>query len=236
MKILFKSAVTLCFIAIICIVLSLLLSAMKEMFISSWFIFNKSVVVGVLSGLALTCIIALIQLMQYQRESAKERAKQLGDFRREADVFQAIVTESASTGELLTVSDAQQQALGTTLARLNEISMRMLRGERFSPIQSATKQWLKRLASPVSKAETAFLTALLPLAEICHAAEQAHHVLPYLTDESEKQKKRLLLGQSLEQMLASFTRGGALDLAFLQYENAINRFLGKREPQAKEVV
>lgn len=233
MKILFKSAVTLSFIAIICIVLSLLLSAMKEMFISSWFIFNKSVVIGVLSGLALTCIIALIQLMQYQRENAKERAEQLGDFRREADVFQAIVTESASTGELLTVSDAQQQALGTTLTRLNELSMRMLRGERFSPIQSATKQWLKRLASPVSKAETAFLTALLPLAEICHAAEQAHHVLPYLTDESEKQKKRLLLGQSLEQMLASLTRGGALDLALLQYENAINRFLGIKEQRTE---
>ena len=231
MKILFKSAVTLCFIAIICIVLSLLLSAMKEIFISSWFIFNKSVVVGVLSGLALTCIIALIQLLQYQRESAKERAVQLRDFRREADIFQAILTESANTAEMHTVSDAQQQVLGTTLTRLNELATRMLRGERFSPIQSATKQWLKRLASPVSKAEAAFLTALLPLSEHCHAAEQAHHVLPYLTDESEKQKNRLLLHQSLEQMLASLARGGALDLALLQYESAINRFLGKRNPQ-----
>ena len=231
MKILFKSAVTLCFIAIICIVLSLLLSAMKEIFISSWFIFNKSVVVGVLSGLALTCIIALIQLLQYQRESAKERAVQLGDFCREANVFQAIVTESANTAEMRTVSDAQQQVLGTTLTRLNELATRMLRGERFSPIQSATKQWLKRLASTVSKAETAFLTALLPLSEHCHAAEQAHHVLPYLTDESEKQKNRLLLHQSLEQMLASLARGGALDLALLQYESAIHRFLGKRNPQ-----
>lgn len=231
MKILFKSAVTLCFIAIICIVLSLLLSAMKEIFISSWFIFNKSVVVGVLSGLALTCIIALIQLLQYQRESAKERAVQLGDFRREANIFQAIVTESANTAEMRTVSDAQQQVLGTTLTRLNELATRMLRGERFSPIQSATKQWLKRLASPVSKAETAFLTALVPLSEHCHAAEQAHHVLPYLTDESEKQKNRLLLHQSLEQMLASLARGGALDFALLQYESAINRFLGKRNPQ-----
>ena len=231
MKILFKSAVTLCFIAIICIVLSLLLSAMKELFISSWFVFNKSVVIGVLSGLVLTCIIALIQLMQYQRENAKERAELLRDFRRESDVFQAIVTESASTGELLTVSDAQQQALGTTLARLNELSMRMLRGERFSPIQSATKQWLKRLASPVSKAETAFLTALLPLAEICHAAEQAHHILPYLTDESEKQKKRLLLGQSLQYILASLAPNGALDTVFLQYQHEVLRFLGIKEPK-----
>ena len=229
MKILFKSAVTLCFIAIICIVLSLLLSAMKEMFISSWFVFNKSVVVGVLSGLALTCIIALIQLMQYQRESAKERAEQLGDFRREADVFQAIVTESASTGELLTVSDAQQQALGTTLARLNELSMRMLRCERLSPLKSGTAMRFKRFASPMTKTEGAFFTALLTFAENAHAAEHAHHILPYLADAAEIQKNRSLLGQSLQQMLVSLAPNGALDTDLLQYQREIHRFLGIKE-------
>ena len=115
MKILFKSAVTLSFIAIICIVLSLLLSAMKELFISSWFVFNKSVIIGVLSGLVLTCIIALVQFMQYQRENAKERAEQLRDFRREADAFQAIVTKYSTTVETLSIPDEEQQALGTLI-------------------------------------------------------------------------------------------------------------------------
>lgn len=231
MKILFKSAVTLCFIAIICIVLSLLLSAMKELFISSWFVFNKSVVVGVLSGLVLTCIIALIQLMQYQRENAKERAELLRDFRREFDVFQAIVAESPHDGEALTISDEQQQALGTTLTRLNELSMRMLRCERLSPLKSGTAARFKRFASPMTKAEGAFFTALLPFAENAHAAEHAHHILPYLTDAAEIQKNRSLLGRSLEQMLAFLAPNGALDTVFLQYQHEVLRFLGIKEPK-----
>ena len=236
MKILFKSAVTLSFIAIICIVLSLLLSAMKELFISSWFVFNKSVIVGVLSGLVLTCIIALVQFMQYQRENAKERAEQLRDFRREADAFQAIVTKYSTTGETLSIPDEEQQALGTTLTRLNERSMRMLRYERLSPLKSGTATRFRRFASPMTKAESAFFTALLPFAESAHAAENAHHILPYLTDSVEIQKNRSLLRQSLQQMLTSLAQNGALDTVFLQYQKEVHRFLGIKKQKAAVAV
>ncbi|MEA4869157.1 hypothetical protein SDC9_137784 [bioreactor metagenome] len=231
MKILFKSAVTLSFIAIICIAIALLLNAMKELFIESWFVFNKSILVGVLSGLVLTCIIALIHFMQYQRENAKERAIQLSEFQKEAAAFQTIVAECSAPDGSIAIPNQRQQEMGSALSRLNELSIRILRGEQISPLKNATVKRLKRLVSPISMTEAAFYTALLPFAECCHAAEQAHHMLPYLTDKTETEKNRSELVQNLLEMQRSLAPDGAFVTALLQYQHDVRRFLGIKEPR-----
>ena len=78
MKPLYRSAVTLTFLTIIGIVISVLFVAMKRLHIESWFFFNPSVIIGFLSGFLLVSIISLGNIHHMRRRIAKGILTDLG--------------------------------------------------------------------------------------------------------------------------------------------------------------
>ena len=97
MKGLFKGVVTLCFITISCVIAYFLLMAMIKLHIQSWIVLNRSVIVGFLSGLILTCMLSFANFIHAQRSHARERASHLDQLFTEAAALQAL-GRAAATG------------------------------------------------------------------------------------------------------------------------------------------
>lgn len=229
MKILFKSAVTLTFLTIIFVATSFLLTAMKKLYIDSWFVWNPSVAIGLLSGLILTTLISLANFHQLQRAHAKERAALLAGFQAESAAFQKMAHALRREPEGFEIPAQEHHELELALARLDGLTVKILRSERISPLKGATIQKFKQLASPIAKAELAFDRAFAPFAESCAAAYHAHSILPYLGEETERQATQRDFMRNLQQVYDALQPGSALDAALRQYLANTNRFLGFRQ-------
>lgn len=228
MKAQYRSAVTLAFITFVCAVIAILVHALRERFIASWFVLNKHVLVGLFSGLFLTLVISLGNLLQAQRQNAKATAAGLNDFLTQAQSFlQLLGTFEAKDGSLA-VPETQEQTLSLALARLDETTAKLMQNERVSPIKPCLIQKRNRIVSPLSKREFAFYQVFSPFAEHCHAAYHAHNMLPYLKDASEQTAAKTEFSSNLRLMADALAPDSALRAALKQYQAAIARMSGIR--------
>ena len=232
MKALFKSAVTLAFITFVCVVIAILLHAMQKIFITSWYVQNTHVLIGLFSGLFLTLVISLGNLLQAQRQNAKTTAAGLNDFLTQAQSFLQLLGALGSEDGSLAVPETQEQALSLALARLDETTARLMQSERVSPIKPCLIQNRNRIVSPLSKREFAFYQVLSPFAEHCRAAYHAHNLLPYLKDVSEQTAAMTEFSSKLRLMADALKPDSALNAGLNQYQMAITRMLGIRHAGA----
>ncbi len=226
MKILFKSALTLTFLTIVAVVVSLLLSAMKELYIESWFILDPSVVIGLSSGLLLTTILALANVHQLQRAHAKERSALLKRFQVESAAFVTFSQTLSQNAEEFEIPGQQHAELERALTRLDELSVQLTRSERISPLKSRTIQTLRFIVSPIAKAELAFEQAFTPFSECSSLAYHAHGILPYLGEESQRQATQAEFGHNLRRLSEFLQTDSVLSCALRSYQARINRLLG----------
>lgn len=232
MKLLFKSAVTLTFLTIICVIASFLLSAMRKLYIESWFVFNPSILIGLLSGLVLTSVISLSNFHQLQRGHAKELALQLSDFTKESVSFRNMLQALENEQDVFVISDEKHHDLELALAWLDERATKIMRCERISPLKAATILKFKNLATRIAKSELAFYLAFSPFAESCHAAYHIHSILPYVKTEVDRQKVQDDFFRNLQQVFEALQPRSALEEALQQYGNEINKFLGVKQPKS----
>jgi hypothetical protein len=232
MKLLFKSAVTLTFITIICVIASFLLSAMRKLYIESWFVFNPSILIGLISGLILTSVISLANFHQLQRGHAKELALELSDFTKESISLRSMLQTLQNEQGVFVISDEKHHDLELALALLNECSTKIMRCERISPLKSVTIRKLKNFATRIAKSEFAFYLAFSTFAESCHAAYHIHSILPYVKDEVDRQKIQDDFFRNLQQVFEALQPRSALEEALQQYGNEINKFLGVMQPKS----
>ncbi len=229
MKGLLKSVVTLAFITIVCVIAYFLFAVMKKMYIQSWFLLNRSIIIGFLSGLIVTFLIAFANFTHTQRAHARERAASLDLFQKESTAFLALLQGFASEQGKLIIPQSSQLALGAALARLEERANSILRCERVSPLKHSVIQKRGALASPIARAERTFDLAFEAFEESCVAAYHTHSSIPYLTSEPERQAAQGELQRHLQQVLKQLDPQSALSEAQRVYRGRIGRFLGIRQ-------
>ncbi|MEZ4626665.1 MAG: hypothetical protein R2912_00645, partial [Eubacteriales bacterium] len=91
MKRMFRGVVILSFITVTCVIAYFLLSAMKRIYIESWFFMDRSVVIGFFSGLGVTLVISLVNFHHALCDHARERKALLNEFAAEADSFRRTI-------------------------------------------------------------------------------------------------------------------------------------------------
>lgn len=228
MKRLFRGVVILSFITVICVIAYFLLSAMKKMYIESWFFLDRSVIIGFLSGLLLTFIISLVNYHHALCEHARERKALLDAFVAESDSFRRTIDPLRGGDGMFVIPDQLQPELERALARLDDCAGKIARSERISPLKSATIAKRGKCASRIARAELAFDRAFAPFAESCCTAFHAHSVLPYLKDETEWQAAQEDFMRNLIRVSDALQEKSSLMLALRAYHDRIDRFLGIR--------
>lgn len=228
MKVHFKSAVTLVFLSIICLIVALLLAAMKKLYIDSWFVLNRNVVTGFLSGLLLTSIFAFSNLIHAQRSHARERAGLLDDFTAETKSFLAFLSELQNDSGAQTIPSGGQYGLSQALSRLHDRANAILRSEKVSPRKDSAIQKGGIFVSPISKSECAFEQAFSKFEEHCNAAYQMHSSLPYLTDKAERDRVFGDFLRLLQELTQALDSESALQQGLSRYRTDIRKFLGEK--------
>lgn len=228
MKGLFKSVVTLSFITIVGVIAYFLLTAMKKMYLQSWFLLNRSVIIGFLSGLILTCLLSFANFIQAQRSHARERAVALDRFFAESAAFLNLARGFQAERGVFEIPQENQLALGAALARLAERASSLSLCERISPLPYSAIQRRGVFASPIARTERAFDQSFVAFEESCVAAYHTHSSLPYLTSEPERQAAQVELQRHLQQVMEQLNPQSALSKAQLDYRSRIDRFLGAR--------
>ena len=228
MKPLYRSAVTLTFITIIGVIVSILFFALRRLYIESWFFFDPSIMIGFLSGLVLTSLISLINFRQLQRNNAKELAAQLDGFQQATDSFQNLMVALPANQDVILVPQQYHPELEFVLARLDEHACNIMRCERVSPLKSTTIQRFKRFCSLLARTELSFYQVFSPLAESCSLAYRTQSILPYLKDETERIATQNDFNQNLRVVFESLQRGTVLDEQMRAYRVRLDRFLGAR--------
>lgn len=169
MKWQWKSAITLSFILIICLVVAVLLAAMKKMYIESWFLLNRNVMVGFLSGLLLTFVVSLSNFAHTQRTHARERAAALDAFSEESSALQALISGFGGEENAPAVPESSQLALGQALARLVDRVNAIQRNERFRRERAVR---FKKAGFSLHQSQKASLRLTLRLPRLRKAASQ----------------------------------------------------------------
>lgn len=234
MKRLFRGVVILTFIMIICVIVSLLLSAMKKMYFASWFFFDRSVVIGFLSGLGLTFILSLVNYHQALCDHARKRAALLDEFTAEAASFSRAIGHLQNSDGTFTIPDQLHPELERALAQLDDRAGKIVRCERISPLQRATIEKRGVCATKIAKDELAFDLAFEPFAESCSVAFHAHSVLPYLKDETELLNAQKDFFRHLKQVFDALQDESAMRIALQTYREKIGRFLGVRQTKKQD--
>jgi hypothetical protein len=225
MKRLFRGLVILMFITIVCVIAYFLLSAMKKMYIESWFFLDRSVVIGFLSGLLLTFIISLVNYHHALSDHAQERKALLNAFAAEAEAFYRMIEPLREDSGSFAIPEQLQPELERALARLDDSAGKIIRGERLSPLKGTTIEKRGRFASKNAKSELAFDRAFVPFAESCNAAFHAHSILPYLKDEQEKAATQEEFLSHLQRIFDAMQPGSPLDTSARAYLARIDRFV-----------
>ncbi|HWQ98866.1 MAG TPA: hypothetical protein VN538_12360 [Clostridia bacterium] len=234
MKRLFRGLVILMFITIVCVIAYFLLSAMKKMYIESWFFLDRSVVIGFLSGLLLTFIISLVNYHHALSDHAQERKALLDAFAAEAEAFYRMIEPLREGSGAFSIPEQLQPELERALARLDDSAGKIIRGERLSPLKGTTIEKRGRFASKNAKSELAFDRAFVPFAESCNAAFHAHSILPYLKDEQEKAAKQEEFLRHLSLVYVALQVNSDMMQAIRAYHDKIDRFLGIRRTRRQE--
>ena len=227
MKVQLKSAVTLSFISIVCLIAALLSSAMKKIYIESWFVLNRNIIAGFVSGLLLTSIVSFSNLAHARRLRARERCTLLEAFFSESSAFQAQFGEPFQTSGARAISPTGQYELGQALARLHERASAILRSERISTLKSSAIQKGGPLIPKTATAEEAFEHVFTRFSEGCNETYQLHSSLPYLSDESERQTAFSRFLHQLNALCAALAPESALLNATAHYRAAIGAVLGE---------
>ena len=231
MKPLYRSAVTLTFLTIIGIVISVLFVAMKRLHIESWFFFNPSVIIGFLSGFLLVSIISLGNIHHMRRRIAKGILTDLDGFSSATESIRALLpgrTDASAIPEHL------HPELMRALSLLDERAGSILRGERLAPVKGTTIQRWKRLCSPLARAEYAFYEEFAPVAEHASAAYRTQSMLPYLKDETERSATQDEFMRSLNQLLLALQPESAFVAGLRDYRERVDHFLGARRATPKD--
>ena len=231
MKPLYRSAVTLTFLTIIGIVISVLFVAMKRMHIESWFFFNPSVIIGFLSGFLLVSIISLGNIHHMRRRIAKGILTDLDGFSSAAESIRNLL---ANQTDATAIPEQLQPELMRALLLLDERAGSILRGERLAPVKGTTIQRWKRLCSPLARAEFAFYEVFAPVAESAGTAYRAQSILPYLKDEVERTNAQSEFMRSLNQLLPALQPESAFVSSMCDYRERVDHFLGARRATPKD--
>ncbi len=226
MKRLFRGIVILSFITIICIIVYLLLFALKKIYIESWFFFDRSIIIGFLSGLLLTFIISFVNYHHALRDHAKERVSLLNAFSAESESFLRATGQIQNSDGTFNIPEQLHPALERALARLDDCAGKIARCERISPLRGTTIEKRGKLASKIAKTELAFDQAFAPFAESLSVAFHAHGVLPYFHDENERWNTQEDFLRNLKQVFEALEPNSAMQLALQAYRGRIDRFLG----------
>ena len=226
----YKSAVTLTFISIVCLIVALLLVAMKKLYIESWFMLNRNVVTGLVSGLLITSIFSFSNLVYAQRSHARERASLLDSFSAQSASFLSFLGGLKTKDGTLDIPPAGQYDLGQALALLHERANAVLRSERISPLKGTAVQQGGMFVSPLAKSEYAFELAFSEFEQGCNEAYQLHSSLPYLADRSEQDRLFEDFLRQLRELALALDSGSALQATLALYRSEIRKLLGgKRE-------
>ena len=231
MKPLYRSAVTLTFLTIIGIVISVLFVAMKRLHIESWFFFNPSVIIGFLSGFLLVSIISLGNIHHMRRRIAKGILTDLDGFSSAAESIRALLPDWTDASA---IPEQLHPELMRALSLLDERAGSILRGERLAPVKGTTIQRWKRLCTPLARAEFAFYEEFAPVAEHASAAYRTQSMLPYLKDETERNATQDELMRSLNQLLLALQPDSAFEAGLRDYRERVDHFLGARRTTPKD--
>ena len=231
MKPLYRSAVTLTFLTIIGIVISVLFVAMKRLHIESWFFFNPSVIIGFLSGFLLVSIISLGNIHHMRRRIAKGILTDLDGFSSAAESIRTLLPGWTNASD---VPEQLHPELMRALSLLDERAGSILRGERLAPVKGSTIQRWKRLCSPLARAEYAFYEEFAPVAEHASAAYRTQSMLPYLKDETERSATQDEFMRSLNQLLLALQPESAFVAGLRDYRERVDHFLGARRTTPKD--
>lgn len=228
MKPLYRSAVTLTFLTIIGIVISILFVAMKRMHIESWFFNNPSIVIGFLSGFLLVSIISLGNIHHLRRTQAKGILSDLDGFAESAESIRALLPgRDADLSAPATPSQTNPEVM-RALALLDERAGSLLRGERLSPLKDTTILRWKYLCTPLARVEYAFYELFTPVAESASAAYRTQSILPYLTDETERAATQEEFLRSLNTLASALRPESAFIDRMRDYRESVDHFLGAR--------
>ena len=231
MKPLYRSAVTLTFLTIIAIVISVLFAAMKRLHIESWFFFNPSVIIGFLSGFLLVSIISLGNIHHMRRRIAKGILTDLDGFSSAAESIRALLVNQTDASA---IPEQLHPELMRALSLLDERAGSILRGERLAPVKGTTIHRWKRLCSPLARAEFAFYEEFAPVAEYISAAYRTQSMLPYLKDETERSATQDEFMRSLHQLLLALQPESAFEAGLRDYRERVDHFLGARRATPKD--
>ncbi len=234
MKRLFRGLVILSFISIIFVIAYFILSAMKQLYIESWFFLDRTVVIGFFSGLGLTFVISLVNYHHALGDHARERATLLREFTTEADAFLRTIEPLQNGNGVFVIPDQLQPELERALARLDDRAGKIVRCEKISPLKNATIEKRGRCASKIARTELAFDRAFAPFAESCGAAFHAHGVMPYLKDGAELQAAQEEFLRNLNRISDALKQKSPLRIALVAYRERIDRFLGIRHGKKQD--
>ena len=231
MKPLYRSAVTLTFLTIIGIVISVLFAAMKRLHIESWFFFNPSVIIGFLSGFLLVSIISLGNVHHLRRRVAKGILTDLDGFSSAAESIRNLLVNQT---DAIAIPEQLQPELMRALSLLDERTGSILRGERLAFIKGATNRRGKCLCSPLARAEYALYEEFAPVAEHASAAYRTQSMLPYLKDETERSATQDEFMRRLLQLLLALQPESAFEAGLRDYRERVDHFLGARRAAPKD--
>jgi len=196
---------------------SLLLVINKELYIDKWYELLIGLSLGLLTNSVLILIISIISFYQIRRENSRKIITELNLFQNAYCLFNALILPHCNDAGQIEIPDSDLHYIEASLARLNELALRIPYLDRISlPVSSLSKKLLG-INSKTNIIECSFFNELTEFIRQCYNANNAFRLAYGVKDEATRKMCQDSLQESIESIIKFSDLEGQFDKRFRSY-------------------
>lgn len=188
MRIQFKGYIFSLLITVVCIVTSLLLTLLKDLFVPKWFDYLIAITIGLFASSLLIAVMALINLIQTRKENARKNAIDLNLLQTEYSIINILLLHFFDDAGTFIIPMEHRNTIESSLARLDEVSTRIYYSEKVSPLKFVFREKHQKLCSTLAFNEYLFFKTFHQFMSNCHVAYHSFRIIPYVKEKPSELK------------------------------------------------
>lgn len=236
MKTQYKVAVCSFITIIISAVVSFFFVCFKDLYIEKWFEYLIAISLGLLTNSVLIFTISIFNFHQIRRENSRRIFIELNIFQEEYAILNALMLPFRNDVGEISIPDSEMHTVEKSLARLDDISLRILFLDRISqPTYSLNKKHSGD-RSRIAIIENSFFKTLSEFIHQCHIANNAFRLSYGVKDESTRKLYQISLQNSISKIIEFSNPEGEFDTIFKSYLEINKKILKITSPEKKENV
>lgn len=236
MKPQYKAAVCSFVTITFCLVFSLFFVCFKDLFIDKWYDYLIGISLGLLTNSVLIFIISIINIYQIRREYSRRIFIELNIFQEEYYILNALLLPMFSEMGEISIPDSKLHFIENALARLNDITYRILYLDRISLPNSSFRNKHPGVNSKIKMIEDSFFKELSELVRQLHIANIALRLSYEVDDEPTRKMSQTRLQNSIKRIIELSDLEGPFDKSFKKYLEINKKILKITEVKTNESV